>query len=31
LRDVPGYEQIVDRINDRIATAIVSAQNEKDV
>jgi hypothetical protein len=30
LRDVPGYEQIVDRINDRIATAIMSAQNETD-
>lgn len=30
LRDVPGYEGIVDRINDRIATAIVSAQNEED-
>ena len=30
LRDVPGYEQIVDRINDRIATAIMGAQNEKD-
>jgi hypothetical protein len=30
LRNVPGYEQIVDRINDRIAAAIVSAQNEKD-